>query len=85
MKPHTKIYLKHFGYDETDFIPCEVCGAKAVDIHHIDARGMGGDPKGLKDNIYNLMAVCRACHVKYGDKAQYKDFLIQLHLKRMNR
>ena len=33
------------GYDETDFIPCEVCGAQAIDIHHIEARGMGGTKK----------------------------------------
>jgi hypothetical protein len=42
MRKHTKIYLDHYGYDETDFIPCEICGAKAVDIHHIEAKGMGG-------------------------------------------
>ena len=85
MKQHTKIYLRHFGYDTSDFIPCEVCSAKAVDIHHINARGLGGDPLGKKDVIENLMAVCRPCHTKYGDNVQYKDFLIQLHLKRMNR
>ena len=33
------------GYDETDFIPCEVCGGQAIDIHHIEARGMGGTKK----------------------------------------
>jgi hypothetical protein len=31
MKPHTKIYMNHFGYDISDFIPCEVCGKTAVD------------------------------------------------------
>jgi hypothetical protein len=42
MKNHTKVYLKGLGYDTTDWIPCEVCGSKAVDIHHIESRGMGG-------------------------------------------
>ena len=45
MQKHTKVYLKHFGFDSSDFIPCETCGSKAVDIHHIDARGMGGSDK----------------------------------------
>lgn len=77
MKSHTKIYLKHFGYDTSDFIPCEICGAKAVDINHIDARGMGGSK--TKDTIENLMAVCRACHIEKGDKKQYKEELKAVH------
>jgi hypothetical protein len=36
MKNHTKVYLKGMGYDTTDWIPCEVCQSKAVDIHHIE-------------------------------------------------
>ena len=72
MKKHTKIYFEHYGYDISDFIPCEICGAKAVDIHHIDARGMGGSNK---DNINNLMALCRECHLYYGDKKEFKDYL----------
>ena len=72
MKKHTKIYFENYGYDISDFIACEICGAKAVDIHHIDARGMGGTNK---DNINNLMALCRECHVYYGDKKEFKDYL----------
>lgn len=76
MKKHTKLYLESFNYDTSDFIPCEICEAKAVDIHHIDARGMGGSDK---DNIDNLMALCRNCHIKFGDKKQYKDMLKREH------
>ncbi len=83
MKAHTKTYLDAMGYDVSDFIPCECCGARAVDIHHIDARGMGGDPQGLKDVIENLMAVCRFCHMKYGDKEQFKEMLAKMHEKAM--
>lgn len=54
MTKHCKVYMDYFNYGEQDFIPCEVCGAKAVDIHHITGRG--------KDNIDNLIAVCRKCH-----------------------
>ena len=83
MKNHTKIYMKHFGYTGQDFIPCECCGARAVDIHHVDARGMGGSSS--KDVIENLMAVCRNCHIEYGDKKQYVEFLKEKHQKKLNR
>jgi len=77
MKQHTKIYLKHFGYTDTDYIECEVCSSRAVDIHHIEARGMGGSK--VADTIENLQAVCRQCHITYGDKKQYKQMLINVH------
>jgi hypothetical protein len=79
MKKHTKLYLDYFGYDTGSFIPCEVCGTKATDIHHIDCRGMGGTKK--EDTIENLQALCRICHIRYGDKKNYKDFLKETHKK----
>lgn len=77
MKKHTKLYLSFFGYDESDFIPCENCGAQAVDIHHIECRGMGGTKQA--ESITNLMAVCRSCHQKYGDYKKHKEYLQVLH------
>lgn len=62
MKKHTKIYMEVMGYDTSDFVPCEICGAEAVDIHHIEPRGMGGSRDA--DRIDNLMALCRECHNK---------------------
>jgi len=85
MKNHTKLYLDTFNYSTADWIPCEMCGSTAVDIHHIDARGQGGDPQGKKDVIENLMAVCRNCHIKYGDKKQYKQLLKEVHGKFMEK
>jgi hypothetical protein len=79
MKAHTKIYLEYFGFEKSDFIPCEICGATAVDIHHIEARGMGGSK--TRDVIENLMAVCRSCHIEYGDKVKHKEYVIEVHNK----
>jgi len=77
VKKHVKIYFSYFGYDQSDFIACEVCGDKAVDIHHIECRGMGGSKEA--DKIENLQALCRECHVKYGDKKDFKEFLQKIH------
>lgn len=82
MKSHTKLYLNSFRYDVSDFIPCEVCQAKAVDIHHIRSRKMGGTKKA--DTIENLMALCRSCHIKYGDKKLYVGMLEIKHKDKMN-
>jgi 5-methylcytosine-specific restriction endonuclease McrA len=41
------------------------------------ARGMGGSKEA--DNINNLMALCRECHLEYGDKKQYIDYLKEIH------
>jgi 5-methylcytosine-specific restriction endonuclease McrA len=82
LKPYTKTYLKHFGFDESSFIACEICGKKAVDIHHIEARSKRKD---LENDITNLMAVCRECHISYGDKKQYKDYLKEIHAERIGK
>lgn len=82
MKNHTKIYLNFFGFDTSDFIPCEMCGLKAQDIHHIEARGMGGSKHA--DTIENLMALCRKCHIDFGDKKQHKEMLKVVHKVKMN-
>jgi 5-methylcytosine-specific restriction endonuclease McrA len=79
MKPHIKVYLKHFGYDTSDTIACENCGKTAVDIHHLKFRSQGG-----QDVIENLMALCRECHfeVHNGTKIKTED-LIEKHLKNL--
>ena len=79
MKKHTQIYFNSLGYDTTDFIPSEISGGRAVDIHHIDCKGMGGDPTGSKDRIEELQALTREEHIKYGDKTQYMGFLYKKH------
>ena len=81
MKKHTKIYMDYFGYDIGDFIPSELSGRRANDIHHIDARGMGGSND--KDVIENLMALTRSEHELYGDKPKFVEELRQKHFQFM--
>jgi 5-methylcytosine-specific restriction endonuclease McrA len=69
--------MDYFDYGIEDFIPCEICECRAVDIHHIECRGYGGSK--AKDNIENLMALCRECHVYFGDKKEHKENLIKAH------
>ena len=78
MKKHTKIYMQFFDYDECDFIPSEINGNKAQDIHHIDNRGSGGSDS--KDTIENLMALTRTEHLDLGDKPQYMFILYKKHI-----
>lgn len=60
MRKHTKVYMTFFYLDESDFIPCEMCGSEAVDIHHLQARKLGGSK--CMDFVENLCALCRDCH-----------------------
>jgi len=83
MQNHTKVYIEYFSYGEDEFVPCECCGSRAVDIHHIVARGMGGVSDNRLDVIENLMAVCRECHIKCGDKPNWLSFLVTQHAKKM--
>lgn len=76
MTRHVRIYMDYFGYGEQDVILCEVCGQRAVDIHHIDGRGKG------KDVISNLIALCRKCHnAAHGLEKTYlhKDVIHKIH------
>lgn len=82
MKNYTKTYLDYFGYSIADFIPCEICQDRAVDIHHIQARSQRKD---LENDITNLMALCRICHTEYGDKKQFIEHLQKIHDNRIKR
>lgn len=85
MKRHTKIYLKENGYTTADTILCEIkadgCELVAVDIHHIDPRGMGGNP--AKDVNENLIAGCRPCHTKAEQGEISREYLKKLAQQRI--
>ena len=63
MKKYIKDYFEFFGYCEDQYVPCEVCRNPAQDIHHIIYKSQGG-----KDEVGNLIGLCRDCH----DKAHFK-------------
>ena len=48
-------------------------------MHHIDARGMGGNPDKSKDVIENLMCLRRDAHDYFGDKKHFKPWLREVH------
>lgn len=75
--------MAHFNLTIADYIPCEVCGKQANDLHHIDRRGMGGSKNA--DRIENIMALCRKDHELYGDKKQFKEYLKEVHANYLNR
>jgi len=88
MQKHTKIYFDFFGveYDQVSgWHNCksEISGLPAVDINHIECRGMGGSK--TKDNIENLMALTREEHERYGDKKQHIEYLRTIHLDYIKR
>lgn len=56
MTKHCKVYFDYFGYGIDSYVPCEMCGKRAVDIHHVNGRGKN------RDVISNLMALCRDHH-----------------------
>jgi hypothetical protein len=74
---YVALYMAAFGYGDADFIPSELSGERAVDVHHLICRGAGSS-KNL-DMIENLMALTRSEHIEYGDKKHYMSFLFRKH------
>jgi cytochrome c553 len=63
LAPHVANYFQAFGYDKSSFIPCEWCGAKSVEIHHVEPRSkFGSKNKAEQDAASNCIALCRSCH-----------------------
>ena len=78
MKSHTKVYMQFFDYGEQDFIPCEMCGSKATDIHHIERRTRN---KVTNDFVENLVGLCRDCHIKAESDSMFNMFCRIQHLE----
>jgi len=77
LKSYVKVYLDYFetyyNRDPHELL-CEIpgCNKRCVDIHHI--LGKGKYPE-LKDDINNLIGLCREHHEEYGQKKQFIEFL----------
>lgn len=67
---YKKTYLKALNYDISDFIPSELSGKRAIDIHHIVNR---------ENRIENLMAVTREEHIEFGEIKSKMCYLLSEH------
>lgn len=56
-------FYKYHHLDSCDKLPCVICGAVAVNLHHVNYG------KGIKDNNpENLAPMCYDCHTGHHDK-----------------
>jgi 5-methylcytosine-specific restriction endonuclease McrA len=84
MQRHIKNYLAFFKPHDDQNIPCEICKNRAVDIHHIIPRSkFGKKRKDEQDHVNNLMALCRICHDMAHAEKYTKEYLSQIHLKKV--
>jgi 5-methylcytosine-specific restriction endonuclease McrA len=78
MQKHTKIYLKWLlGYIpdyQDEIIYCEICGKPAQDLHHIIYKSQQG-----KDELNNIIALCREDHEKAHKGEHTKEYLQEIH------
>ena len=74
MVKYKQIYIDFFDYIISEYIPCEHCSSPAVDIHHILFKSHGG-----KDEIMNLIALCRDCHNRAHNEPDFNNYLKQIH------
>jgi ethanolamine utilization protein EutA (predicted chaperonin) len=70
--------MRFFDYGEEDWMPCERCGGRLIDIHHIFGR-IGA----LLNDIFNLIGLCRLCHNLAHAEKITKEQLKEIHLKFM--
>ena len=76
MKNYKSKFLKYWKYGDQDLPQCWGCYTQpAVDIHHLKGRGMGGDPTGVRNDIYNLIPLCLSCHERTDDDRDYNEML----------
>ena len=67
--------MDYFGYGEQDVVPCELYGRPAAGVHHIKFKSQGG-----KDEIENLMALCREHHEDAHKHIFMKNYLKAAHI-----
>ena len=75
MIAYKRIYLEYFQYGIDDYVPSEVSGKRATEIHHILPKSLGG-----KDEIENLIALTREEHEEAHRSPVYNKKLKEKHL-----
>jgi hypothetical protein len=81
MKQYVKTYLTYFGYDVSDWIPCECgCGKQATEIHHLVPKSISKAKINLIDNV---CAVSRECHIKADADRKFNEELKLIHRKKL--
>jgi len=89
---YKKVYCTFFGYRMTndEWIPSEVSNTRAIDIHHIVPKQMGGKLTFLRDgkefgidSIENLIALTREEHNDAHNGNLSQDKLWDIHQKKI--
>ena len=71
---YKEIYINYFGFCKTEYIPCEYCKSQSVDVHHLLFKSHGG-----KNEIDNLIALCRSCHNLAHEQPMFNEHLKEIH------
>lgn len=76
MKSYVKLFLEYHNL-QGERIICWSCDkSEAVDVHHIQNKGIGGSK--LLDKIENLIPLCRICHEAAHNEKLSKDILFKI-------
>ena len=57
--------IEHYVYMCLIHKKCTICGKSHVDLHHLDAVGMGGDRTAINHLGKEVMSLCREHHGEY--------------------
>ena len=78
---YKRIFLKYYGLSEYDTIMCWYCEKKvAVDLHHVESKAVAPS---LKNEVSNLIPLCREDHANYKIIFREKEKLKQIVMEKM--
>ncbi len=76
MKNHIKVFTRYFDIGLDDAPVCQYCNKnRLVDVHHLVFRSQNG-----KDNIDNLIGLCRTCHTEAHNNKEFNEQLKEYKL-----
>ena len=78
---YKRIFLKYYGLSEYDTIMCWYCEKRvAVDLHHVESKAAAPS---LKNEVSNLIPLCREDHSNYKIIFREKEKLKQIVMEKM--